>query len=54
MAIDIRPLLSKDRRKEIEADKGSKDEIVRSVKRYPTDTPKEFEDIGWEDLFDPL
>lgn len=54
MAVDIKSLLNKDRRKELEIEKDSKDEIVRSVKRYPTDTPKEFEEIGWEDLFDPL
>lgn len=54
MAIDIRSLLSKDKREELKAERADKDEIVRSVRRYPKDTPKEFEDIGWEELSDPL
>lgn len=54
MKIDIKSLLSRDRRRELEAEKGSKEEIVRSVRRYPTDTPKEFDDIGWEEMSDPL
>jgi hypothetical protein len=52
--VDIKSLLSRDKREEVQADKIGKQEIVRAVQRYPKDTPEEYDEIGWEDLMDPL
>jgi hypothetical protein len=52
--VDIKSLLSSDKREEAQADKIDKKEIIKAVRRYPKDTPEEFDEIGWEDFMDPL
>ena len=52
--IDIKALINSDRKEEIEADSADKGEIIASVRRYPKDTPKEFEEFDWKDLEDVL
>lgn len=52
--IDVKALIGSDRKDEAEAESADKREILESVKRYPKDTPKEFEEINWEDFEDSL
>lgn len=52
--IDVKSLIASDRRGEVEAETNDKREVVESVRRYPRDTPKEFEDIEWKDFEDLL
>lgn len=51
---NISKLLDEYRKEQLGSEKLDKKDIVIAVKSYPKDTPKSYEDIGFEGFMDPL